>query len=263
MSGTTGDRRPDLGTYECVEPALGAALWRIDLPDTPAELRQRLEDHRVVCDACRLQQAAGVRIQRGLASGSLRLPASLPPLGARKAALVRSAAGGVVGLAAAFALLFLAPPPRPDHEAQVRGGAASRFLRPVEGEVLRGAEIPLAWQPLPGATAYRVTLRQIDGPYAWKGVTPESELTVPAASSPPRGVRIRALLEPLPEDLATPGSISVVFERGTASEYLAYRIRIAPLVAWLLGGTGALILLATLAAALFSRGRPAFSGSGG
>jgi len=225
--------------YECVEPELGELLWQYDLPETGPDLQQRLENHLVVCDACRLSQGMGKKVASGLSDGSLRLPPTavrpLPRRRAGRSAIARTSLGAVGGLAlaASLALILWLPPLPVDHDLISRDDpAAAFFLRPVEGEVILDTTPTLSWPPIAGATRYRVTLQDPDGGYHWQGTTQATALTVPETDAAPDQARFRAVLEPIPADLAQPEGISVSFRTGDLRTYLGFRLGSAP--AWVL-----------------------------
>jgi hypothetical protein len=165
------DRDMRENPFECVEPELGDLLWKRGMPDLEPELRARLEDHLLVCDACRLTLATEERTVRGLRSGALRLeePArrrwrralegfSRSP---RARWLIR---GGSLAVAASLVLILLVPPSPPRGGDLRRAAAAgSRFERPLEDEVVLSDRPGLAWSPIPGASSYRVEISSVGG----------------------------------------------------------------------------------------------------
>ncbi|MFH1842658.1 MAG: hypothetical protein ABIF77_05580 [bacterium] len=250
--------------YECVEPELGALLWQYDLSETGSDLRRRLDNHLVVCDACRLSRSVGENVASGLRAGSLHLPpAIVQPLPRQRTdrtvgrttdrtderpAAARTPLGivGGLALAASLALILWLPPLPVDHDLISRDDpGAAHFLRPVEGEVILDKTPTLSWTPIAGATRYRVTVQDPDGTFHWQGTTKETELTVPGASAAPDQARFRAVLEPIPADLAQPEGISVSFRTGDLRAYLGFRLGTAHAWVLWLGLIGGGLLAAT------------------
>ncbi len=249
----TGPRDP-ASDYECVEQALGDRLWRLDLPDLAAEERARLEGHVAVCDACRLRLAVQGRVADGLRGETLtlepqgrgvRLRQLLEVLSPRRrpAWARAAAAGGVLAWAGAVALLVL--PPRAPDAARVERSAAEpvRFERPIEGEVLGDRTPALVWSVVEGATGYRITLREIDGDYIWRGQSDAARLELPEEAALPEGGRFRAAVEPIPADLAPLGALSVSFRVADPWEVLRFRWSAAAGILTVLAAAGGVLLL--------------------
>ncbi len=226
--------------YECVEPELGDELWRLGAPATDAGLRRRLENHLMICDACRLRCAAERRVAAGLADGTLALP------DARPRAARALAWGGGLAVAAGLALILVLPPRARDGDRIVRAPDDPQFHRPVEGEVVRGGRPTLSWASIEGATAYRVHVDEVGGDHAWHGETAGLEIDVPADAELPLSRDYRAFVEPVPADLAQPGGVSVSFRTGTTPEFLAHRAVASPAMAKTLAMIGMLGLGAGL-----------------
>ncbi len=207
-----------------------------------------------VCDACRMALAIERRVANGLRDGTFkldlpqaRLPLSLllpiPRLPARLAWARVSAAAGAFALAASVALMILLPPQAGDSGRLARSETSPMgFTRPVEGEVTLDRTPELSWRPIEGATAYRVVLREIGGTYAWTGETQTLSIRVPANASLPSAARARALLEPIPADVAVAGGMSVSFETAGLPRYLGYRAGASAAGARVAGGIGAALL---------------------
>ncbi len=244
--------------FACVEPALGSELWQYGLPSLDANLRERLERHVQICDACRMALAIERRVASGLKDGTLRLDTAqarrplsllLPILRptARSVWARVSAAAGACALAASVALMILLPPHAGDSGRLSRSETSPiGFTRPVEGEVTLDRTPELSWQPIEGATAYRVVLREIGGTYTWTGETQALAIRVPANAPLPSAARARALLEPIPADVAAPGGVSVSFETAGLPRYLGYRVGASAAGARVAGAAGAALLAASL-----------------
>ncbi len=255
------------GGYACVDPTLGRELWQYGLPSLDASLRERLERHVQVCDACRMALAIERRVESGLRDGSLkldppkaRLPLSLllpilrPP--ARPAWARWSAAAGGCAVAAAIALMILLPPQPSDTGRLARSETFPMgFTRPLEGEVTLDRTPELSWKPVEGATAYRIVLREIGGTYTWTAETNALAIRVPADAPLPSAARVRALLESVPADVAAPGGVSVAFETAGLTRYLGYRVGASAAGVRAVGGAGMSLLAAALLIRLWRSAR--------
>ncbi|MCP4572881.1 MAG: hypothetical protein GY838_11060 [bacterium] len=233
--------------FECVEPAVGELLWQLRDPDLAADTRARFEDHLLVCDACRLEHAVSAQVSRLLEDGEVVV--ATRHRGPRLAAW-----SGGCALAAALVLAFLVPPRPATHTVPRRGVDATHVVRPVEGEVVLADRPHLDWTPVPGATAYRVEITGLDDDHHWRGRLATPPARLPAGAALPGHGRYRALIEPIPEDLALPGDLSVSFVRTGPLRFAAYRLTAAPPLVLALGGLG---LFGLAGAALANRRRPA------
>ncbi len=234
--------RPDPAdlNLECVEPEVGKQLWQLTDPGLEPDLRRRLEAHRTICDACRLTHLVETEVERLITQGEVRVP------GARRGARL-VAAGGGFAVAAALALAFVVPPEASGPSVLRRGVDDVRIVRPVEGEVVATDRPRLDWTPIPGATAYRVEISAMDGDHHWSG-----RLTAPPATLPPEAAlpvhgRYRAIIAPVPDDLARPGDLSVSFMRAGVGRFMAYRLVAAPWFITVLGVFGLAGLVGALA----------------
>ncbi len=260
--------RPD--EFECVEPDLGAQLWRRDDPALDPVLKERLADHLLICDACRLELLIKGRIEGGLRAGELHLDGVAgrrrPPQGrpgGRRGGRGAAALGGGLALAASLALMLVLPPAGRTLPGVVRGGpSGTGFQRPVEGEVLLSDRPTLRWSPITGATAYRVDVSRVDGTWSWSGRTEQTSLTLPAASPLPDEGEYRALIEPVPADLAGLVDVSVYFRRSGPGGFLLYRAGAAPWWVRALGGLGLVVLFwSMLTSSKLFRRKPAADSS--
>ncbi|MEN8006875.1 MAG: hypothetical protein ABFS42_07640 [Candidatus Krumholzibacteriota bacterium] len=232
----------DRNDFECVEPALGDEMWRFEAPDLDASLRRRLENHLMICDACRLRQAMDRRVASGLEDGTLELQSGRA-VHPRRLAIHALGWSGGLAVAASLVLMLLVPPQARNGGRLVRSADDTRFLRPVEGEVINGGQPRLSWEPVPGATNYRLTVSEVGGDHEWHGETTALSLVVPAAAELPPSRSFRASLEPVPADLAQPGGVSVSFSTGDLSEFLAYRLAASSTILRLLGLAGLFMLV--------------------
>lgn len=240
-------KEPELprDAWECVDPELGAQLWRRDDPRADTALRARLERHVALCDSCRLSLAATAGIADGLRDGSLAVPAGTWPAARRVVLRRRLAGGGAGALAAGLALMLLLPPVPTHPAARTRGAAgAPRFLRPAESEIVLSRSPALAWTPIAGASGYRLLLSAEGASYACRIETSGAAARVPADAPLPPNSRIRAILEVVPPDLAPPAGVTVSFRTGSPAAVAGQRLTAAPLPARLLAALGLLLLLA-------------------
>jgi hypothetical protein len=246
--------------FECVEPELGELLWQYGMPGVDPALRAKLTDHLTICDACRFTLATEERVIRGLQAGSLTLRQPARPRWARFFAGILGpprgrvlAFGGALTLAASLVLMFLVPPSPAGGGLRRAAADAPRFTRPVEGEVIWSANPRLTWSAVPGASSYRLEVSRIGGRYEWQGESTTRRLRIPADAALPRAGRYRAILHPVPADLAGPGGISVSFERGDLGSFLGYRLVAAPRWIQILGLLGLLTLAAAFSRPLWRR----------
>lgn len=225
--------------YECVDPELGGELWRLDDLGTDDALRGRLEAHISICARCRLQLATEERARTGLRNGRLTLRGGRP----RSRITPLSLGGaGALALAAGVALVLLLPPRALEEDLVLRDGTGRPVItRPVPGEVVRGDKPCIEWTPIEGATAYRVTLRQVDGAYEWAHETTGPPACVPADAALATSARYRVVLETVPGYLAPGGGHHTSFRTGTLGEFLRYRLDAAPGWVLILGALGTLL----------------------
>jgi hypothetical protein len=251
--------------FECVEPELGELLWQYGMPDVDPVLRAKLADHLTICDACRFTLATEERVIRGLQAGSLTLREPARPRWSRFFAGILGpsrgrvlAFGGAVTLAASLVLMFLVPPSPTSGGLRRTAAGVPHFTRPVEGEVILSASPRLIWSAVPGASSYRLEVSQIGGRYEWQGESTTQSLQIPADAALLRAGRYRAILFPVPADLAGPGGISVSFARGDLGRFVGYRLGAAPRWIQILGLLGLLAMTAAVSRPLWKRrSRPA------
>lgn len=226
-------RRAEAVAYECVDPGVGEEIGLLDDPDLDGDVREALDAHCQICAKCRLEREVARMVGDGLAAGRLHLQ---DPRRRRRGADILPWAASLA-LAASLAMVVILPPAYPG-TGPTRGGNGPGFIRPVPGEVLAPLQNTLRWRPIPGATSYIVHLKQIDGVYAWSGASAVNSLSVPASAGMPGKGTISAWIEPVPSDLAEPGSIHVTFAREGWQRFLAYRLGAAPVLAKVLFAVG-------------------------
>ncbi len=229
-----------VGSFECVEPEIGARIWQLTSADSSEALKEELAEHLLVCSSCRLDALVADRVAEGLRAGELHLGESGAAAtrrggeanGRRTNAMI--AAASSLALAASLVLMFGLPPASRMSPELLRGqGGRGAFLRPVEGEVVTVARPGLRWTPIAGATAYQVEISQVDGPWSWSGRADEASLVLPPVAALPADGEFRALVEPIPADLAGLVDTSVYFKRSGLLDFLGYRAGAAP--RWVLG----------------------------
>lgn len=240
--------------FECVDPTWGDQLVRLHEPNLAAELRQSLEDHLFICDACRLSQeveaAVGEAIRAGrvtIEPGTVTRPLPFP--------LLRWV--GPVAVAASLVLMFLVPPEGRNPGGVTRGGEVPlKFERPVEGEIIWGDAPELKWTEIPGATSYRVQISEVGGDYKWSGLTAGTSLQIPAEYPLPADGIFRGVVHPVPADLARPMAVTVAFSRSGWREFLRYRMKAAPVVVKGMAGFGFVVwVLGLLVPGVYGRTR--------
>ncbi len=229
--------------YECIAPELGDQIWRLGQADTRAELRTNLEHHVTACDSCRLTLAVESAVQTGAREQTVIIPSvTNQPVSRRWNDRSPLSLAGGLALAASLTLALLLPPGQLK-STLVRGEVPMGFVRPVEGEVLLQETPELSWTPIPAATAYNILITGVDDEYQWSGRSEGAKVTVPEEFALPKGKRVRAVVQPVPSDLAPLGAVSVTFRRENPGRFLSYRLAAAPLPVKLLGWVGGLVLL--------------------
>lgn len=230
--------------YECVDPSVGSQLSRLEEEGVEPQTRARLEAHLEACHACRLVVHLDRRMRALARAGELRIPST-----SRRSARLLAWRGRIIGLAGLTACaslsLALILPPRPAGDLPAhRGGDGRRFERPVEGEVVPAGPVSFRWTPVPGASRYRLELRDEDGRRVWSGETATPGLRSPQAPALSRDRRYKATLDVEPADLLPPGRISVAFRPGSAWDVASHRLRFAhPLLQAVTLLSSALLLL--------------------
>jgi hypothetical protein len=233
----------------CLDEKLSAELWRLEDPDCPSDLRQRLDHHVTYCAACRLQLAVERRIAGGLADGSLKLRRRRPAAG------TWFTGAGAAALAAGLAMILLLPPLAALDGVTVRGDDQPGIERPVPDEVVFGRRPTLRWTPVSGATSYEVRVTAVDDNATWTTTTTGTEVTVPEGFELQENARYRLRVETTPAHVAPDGGLATSFSTGGAGSWLQYRLTHSAAGGRWVGGLGALSLLVGLGTLLWRRDR--------
>ncbi len=223
----------------CVDPKVGERILELALPTPVADTDERrlLTAHAEVCAYCRLTLDLHRSLAEGLADGSLTSASAR----VRNQTRIRDWTGwaAVAAIAASLACLLLLPPRAVGPSLVLRGGPdESRFLRPVEGEVVGGSGLNISWTAMPGADSYRIRLTGGPDDFAWTAETSQAHLVIPASADLPPGETFRVLLSTVPADLMPPGGISVSFRTGGTAAVASHRIRQAQPIVFLLAFAG-------------------------
>ncbi|MCP4292430.1 MAG: hypothetical protein GY780_11430 [bacterium] len=226
-------------SWECIDPKVGQNVWQLERPDLAENQRVPLLAHLDLCDACRLDQVVEKTVSSGLAGGRLNLPGSSVVDRRHRSWWqhpVKTSAAGMSLIAASLALLFVLPPAA-DGDGIVPRNADSKstFQRPVEGEIVLSSGSKLSWTPIREAGQYQIQVSDSDGSFTWSGTTNKTEIELPDLSVQSEGQQYRAILQTIPADLVSPGSISVSFGTGNYSDVMKDRLQKAPLWLSLLG----------------------------
>ncbi len=232
------DHQDQTGSFECVQPELGHQIWRLEMNDTSDDLRNSLENHLAVCDSCRLTLAAEVLVKESARDNSLKIVKSSP---VKRLLALNFNLVGSISLAASLALALLMPPSQLE-SSLVRGDGAPGFIRPVEGETIRQDTPELTWNAVPGATAYRVEISGVGNDYQWETQSQKPSVVISSQHPVPKDKVLRAVIQPVPDDLVPLGSISVTFKREGLGQFFIYRIGAASNFAKFLGLLGLLFL---------------------
>lgn len=214
--------------YECIDPDTGAQIGQLERPDLDPQVRATLEAHVSVCHHCHELLRRNAKLVTLAREGRLVISADSAPLAAvrgTRPAPARSSWLAGLALAASLAAVFALPPRGTTDGAVTRGAQDPRFLRPVEGEVLSSRDPLFRWTAIPGATRYRVELRDQAGRTVWSGESAVPEVRLPEPTPLPGGGEYRALLSVQPADLLPPGEPSVRFRTGSAGDMLLHRLR--------------------------------------
>lgn len=229
---------------ECVDRTLGEQLWKLQAAGPGTELRDRLEAHVAVCDACREIVRLDERLRVLGREGQL---GTWRPR--RRERVVPIAA---LALAASLVGVVLLPPRPQGTAGPARGSEEPRFTRPVEGEVVAVADPLLRWTPVENAARYVIEIRDGAGRVTWTAESDAPEIRVREGGLE-AGTEYRALLYVRPADLAPPAPASVVFRKGSWEDMLLHRARWAPL--WVQGVAAASLLALGAALGTSRRGR--------
>ncbi len=206
--------------HECIEPGLGEQIWRVDDPTTSPGLRSEIELHLRHCAACRLRSSLERDVADGLRDGRLSVsaPTAIRPSWARW-----TTGAGAAALAACLALIFLLPPRGAVDDMLLRGADDVAVTAPRPDEVVLDRTPAIRWTALERANSYRVTVRDVDGDYAWTGETTDTELSIPDSDPLPSSARLRIEVVPTPAVAAPDGGLRSSFRSGSMGEFLGFR----------------------------------------
>lgn len=224
--------------FECIDPGLGAQIWRLDDPTTAPGLRDRLDLHVRHCADCRLALAVAREAGEGLRAGRLVVAGPLLP------AWIRWTGGlGAGALAACLALVFLLPPRPAGDSPLLRGTGAPAVTSPAPDTVIRDRTPEIRWTPLEHAVRYRITVREVGGDYAWQGESVTPAFALPSGADLPVSSRFRVDVEPVPAHAAPGGRLQSSFRTGSWGEFVDFRLGAAPpaLLAGALAGLAGLL----------------------
>ena len=229
---------------ECVDAKIGERILNLESPALDADERELLEAHKEVCAFCRLALDLHLKLGVGIRDGSLEVDTSAVLKPARRHDWMGWAAA--TAIAASLVLMFVLPPRPVGSPLVVRGANKTRFLRPVEGEVVRAGDLELGWTEVPGADAYRVQVTGLHGGSTWTGISDEAHLVVPEGAVPAGEETYRVLLSTVPDDLLPPGGASVSFRTGGSLAMASHRVRKAQPVSYLFALSGLALAIASV-----------------
>jgi len=231
----------DLNHYECIDPQVGGEIWRLDDPATEPALAERLRLHCQYCAACRIVRALDAEIAAGVQEGELTIAR---PICRSRQGFLWLGGLGATAMAAGLATIMVLPPTAPSSTQITRSGeSAPAIERPVSNEVIAGVRPKLKWTPLPGARAYDVSIRSVEGEYAWQERTEDASLQVAREAALPQNQRFRVGVTPIPAHLAPEGGLRSTFRTGTSLETLIYRLTHGSVTAMAAGVVGTLALI--------------------
>lgn len=228
----------------CVDPGVGERILNLATPALDPSERELLEAHKEVCAFCRLALDLQLRLGNGIRDGSLNIESTAASRPVRRPDWLSWAAG--TAIAASLVLMFVLPPRPVGSPLTLRGTNQTRFLRPVEGEVVRTGELALSWTAVPGADEYRVQVTGIHGGSTWTGVSDAAELDIPEDAVPANDETYRVILSTVPEDLLPPGGASVSFRTGGGLAVASHRARQAQPVTYLFTLSGLALAIAAV-----------------
>lgn len=251
MGKSTKWDQPD--EFDCIDPELGAELWRLADPECSNQWRERLATHLKFCADCRMRQALDGSLVAGLQSGNLRLTRRRRWL---DRAPLWTFSASAASLAAGLALLILLPAVAPDTGQHLRGSNSPGIEQPVPEDVLLSRRPTLRWTPLPGATSYQVQVEAVGGGYEWSEKTRLPFATVPPSKELPPDTRFRVRVVAKPAHVVPSGFLGSSFQTGGLFSWLGHRARHGAGSGRLLGMAGLLGLLLGVVELVY-RGRTA------
>ncbi|RKZ13564.1 hypothetical protein DRQ32_01320 [bacterium] len=214
-------RSPEL---ECVDPLVGERILELTRPGLAPDSQEQLEAHLHVCAFC----VGVIDLER-------RLSSTLRKNQPRRVRRTRAPwlGGAAFAAAAGAAFCMFALPPRPiGPSVSIRGAGETRFVRPVEGEVVAPSGFVSEWTEVSGADAYELHLSEVDGPASWTASTTETRWRTGEDIQLAEGKTYQLVLSTLPADLVPPGSASVRFAAGGVSAQVTHRARQAQPIAY-------------------------------
>lgn len=243
----------DLNQYECIDPQVGGDLWRLDDPSTEPATAERLRLHCQFCAACRLILALDTEIKTGVRTGRVSIPHSTPH---RPTGFLWLSGLGAAAMAAGLTTIAVLPPSASHTMMPTRAPIpTSTIERPVSNEVVPGDRPLVTWTPLPGARAYEVSIRSVEGDYSWQGQTEETKLKLSREAALPAHQRYRLAVTPIPAHLAPEGGLRSTFTTGTRFQAAMYRLTHGSRMALATGIAGCLALVTGLIGLVWVRQR--------
>lgn len=243
----------DLNHYECIDPQVGGDLWRLDDPTTEPDTAERLRLHCQFCAACRLVLALDTEIKAGVRAGEISIPRSAAH---RPAGFLWLSGLGAAAMAAGLTTIAVLPPTASQSILISRAPIpTSTIERPVSNEVVPGDRPQVTWTPLPGARAYEVSIRSLNGDYSWQGQTEETNLKLSKEATLPAHQRYRIAVTPIPAHLAPEGGLRSTFTTGTRFQAAMYRLTHGSRTALASGIAGCLALVTGMIGLVWVRRR--------
>lgn len=209
--------------YECVEPNLGAQMWRLEDKTTAVALRSRLKVHLSICHRCRLLTTLDQRLGEGVRTGAIQSSEGRLEWLHRLPGLLA---------AACLALVFLLPPESDRGPVLERAGAEYwKVIQPISGELLTSHTPLVKWEPLERATSYKVEISGLDVEFNWSSTISATELRLPPETGLPDQGKFQVVVTPVPGYLASPTGAVSWFRTGGWMSLVVYRLFAAPM--WL------------------------------
>lgn len=208
--------------YECIDESLGQEIWRLDDPETTAEVLDRLQGHLEFCAHCRSIRLIHNSLESGLKSGELKIQSPQPVGWIRPLAQVSSWMGGVAAAAAVVLMFVQVPVPLLDNQL-VRRGSDPEITRPVADEIISNRRPVIQWENVEGANRYRVEVTAVGSDFTFSQTVETPEVKIPADQTLPGETRFRVNIQPVPIHLVKNGGYNSSFKTAKAGEYTRYR----------------------------------------